>query len=37
LTIYSRWHSPKNKRRRCNKRSLNSKRWNKMLMIRVCE
>lgn len=37
LTIYSRWHSPRNKRRRCNKRSLNSKRWNKMLMIRVCE
>ncbi len=37
LTIYSRWHSLRNKRRRCNKRSLNSKRWNKMLMIRVCE
>ena len=37
LTIYSRWHSARNKRRRCSKRLLNSKRWNKMLMIRVCE
>lgn len=36
-TIYSRWHSHRNKRRRCSKRSLNSKRWNKMLMIRLCE